>query len=681
MNEKKQLGVLTKYFRWPMIMLLFLICMNVGVYIQNIPIGIFVSICLLVYSAILFVVYYRYRGRMINEMVDFATDYGQIQKRLIKELQVPYALLDINGDIVWMNNCFAQLVQKDIHYRKSITTIFPDILPDILPRKKDTPPVQRLLQLADRDYQIQLSYIGLDDLGNDNEFAEQSGFQGELVSLYLYDMTDLLNYKRRVDDEKLVVGSVYLDNYDEALETIEEVRRSLLLALLDRRITKYFNGYDGLVRKVDPDKYFVVARAEALRKMEEDKFSLLEDIKRVNIGNDMAVTVSMGFGMGGNYVQNFDHARAAMDIALGRGGDQVVIKNGEDIQYFGGKSKQLEKNTRVKARVKAHALREILEANDKVLVMGHSLGDVDSFGASVGVYCAARTIGKRAYIVINDVTMSVRPLIERFHNTKEYEPDMFIDGNKARTILDDQTVVVVVDVNKPGMCECQQLLTMTPNIVVFDHHRQSNETIKNALLSYIEPYASSACELITEMLQYFDDNVRLRNVEADAIYAGIMIDTNNFMAKAGVRTFEAAAYLRRNGADVTRVRQMFREDMNTYRARAQVIGSSEVYKDCFVLAECKGESLESPTVIGAQAANELLNVIGIRASFVFTPFKSKIYISARSNDSINVQTVMERLGGGGHMNIAAAQLTDCTIEEAKQRVRSVLDEMIEEGEL
>ena len=451
---------------------------------------------------------------------------------------------------------------------------------------------------------------------------------------------------------------------------------------VERKISKYITNGNGIVKKLEKDKYLLVFNYKYLEELRADKFSILEEVRTTDIGNSMAVTLSIGVGIKGtSYNENYEQARAAIDLALGRGGDQVVVKNGEDIAYFGGKAKQVERNTRVKARVKAHALHEIIESRENVIIMGHSLTDVDSLGAGIGIFCAARVLGKKAQIVINEPTTSIRPLMECFTPEKGYPEDMFINSEIAIEEVSRNSLVMVVDTNRPSYTECPELLTRTDTIVVFDHHRQGSEVIENPLLSYIEPYASSACEMVAEVLQYFQEGFKLSPAEADCIYAGILIDTNNFMTKTGVRTFEAAAYLRRSGAEVTRVRKMLRNDMACYKARAEAVRHAEVYRGAFAISVCPSEDVESPTIVGAQAANELLNIIGIKASFVLTPYQGKIYVSSRSIDEINVQLIMERLGGGGHLNVAGAQLTDCTVEEAKQKIQNTLDEMLEEGDI
>ncbi len=667
------------FLRIPVLQIVILLVINAGAYCINLSAGIYLSVCLLLYSLCSFLLYWRAYQQKGSHLHDIVAGSGQIQRRLLKELNIPYALVDLAGDIVWMNESMRQVAKKDKTYHKSISGVIPEIVPEVFPKTDQKTTLS--FAYEEHIYRAEMDKISLTYGLNETGIEELGGFQGDLVSLILYDETELQWYKQEVENEKMVAGVLYLDNYDEALETIEEVRRSLLLALLDRRINKYFSAYDGIVRKVESDKYFIVLNNKEFQQMCKDKFSLLEAIKNVNIGNDMAVTLSMGFGINGDsFIQNYEFARAAIDLALGRGGDQAVIKSPEDNLYFGGKAKQVERNTRVKARVKAQALREIMEANGRVFIMGHSIGDADSFGASIGLYRAAKTINRRAYIVINEVTVSLRPLMERFLKSSDYEEDIFINSTRALELVNEESTVIVVDVNNPERCECTELLSRTGNIVVFDHHRQSKDVIRNAVLGYVEPYASSTCEMVAEMLQYFDENIKIRNIEADSIYAGIMIDTNNFVRKTGVRTFEAAAYLRRCGADVSRVRKMFREDMATYKARAAMIQNAEVYRERFAITVCPGETLESPTVVCAQAANELLNVIGIKASFALTPYKSQIYVSARSVDELNVQVIMERLGGGGHLNIAGAQLK-CSLEEAKEKIRETLDQMIEEGDL
>ena len=622
----------------------------------------------------------RNRPLLINELVIFATQYGTVQKQLLNDFEIPYALLDYNSRFLWMNEKFTEITGKDKNYHKSVTTVFPSLTKDILQKSEAVESIN--VMLDDRNYRISMKRIYFDSVTKDSAIVAINDSDEYLTAIYLFDETELNRYIRENEEQKLVAGLIYIDNYEEALDSIEDVKRSLLIALVDRKVNKYFTEIDALVRKIEKDKYFVVFKYKYLEQLSADKFKLIEDVKSIKVGNEMAITLSIGVGAGGvSYTQNYEYARMGIDLALGRGGDQVVVKEGEEVTYYGGKAKQVERNTRVKARVKAHALREIIESREHVVIMGHTISDVDSLGAAIGVYCAARVLGKKAQIVLNEVTTSLRPLVECFTEEKGYPADLFIKNEEALLITNKNTLVMVVDTNRPSYTECPELLNRTDTICVFDHHRQNSEVIENPVLSYIEPYASSACEMIAEVLQYFSENIKLEPSEADCIYAGILIDTNNFMTKTGVRTFEAAAYLRRAGAEVTRVRKMLRNDMAAYKARAEAVRHAEVYRGAFAISVCPADNIESPTIVGAQAANELLNIVGIKASFVLTEYQGKIYISSRSIDEINVQLIMERVGGGGHLNVAGAQLTNCTIQEAKRMIQDTIDEMIKEGDI
>ena len=615
------------------------------------------------------------------EAVDYATSYGIMQRYLLDEFEVPYAMLDEDGKILWENQKFISYTGTSKSYHKSIATLIPSITRELLHKVVD----EHHLYITEDDvfYHLIIRRVFIDGAAREAEDKKQAINEYEsLFALYMFDETQLQESLKENEEQKLVSALVYIDNYEEALDSIEEVKRSLLIALVDRKVNKYFGNADGIVKKIEKDKYFVVFKKKYLESLEEDRFSLIEDVKSIKIGNEMAITLSIGVGNSNKtYTQSYEYTRAAIDLALGRGGDQAVVKSSDKIAYYGGKTQQVEKMTRVKARVKAQALREIFEGKEQIIVMGHAISDVDALGAAIGIYRAASVLGKRAYIVLNEISSSLRPVKELFNEENGYSEKLFITSDEAIELADKNTAVVVVDTNKPSYTECPQLLSMVKTIVVFDHHRQGAEVIDGAVLSYIEPYASSTCEMISEVLQYFSEDIKLEAVEADTLYAGILIDTNNFMTKTGVRTFEAAAYLKRSGADVIRVRKVLRNDMAAYKARAEAVRLAEVYRGNYAISICAGDDLESPTIAGAQAANELLNIIGIKASFILTDYMGKIYISSRSIDEVNVQIIMERLGGGGHLNVAGAQLEDMTLEEAKEKLKQTLDEMIEEGDI
>ena len=644
--------------------------------------GLLLGVFTVFYFVVTLAMYFYNKPVIMNELISFATEYGQIQRKLLRDMELPYALLDDSGKVIWTNIAFENVVHQPKGYNKSITGLFPTITKDRLPDESEVDEAQYELEYDGGEYVVKLKKIPLQEMAEHSDMIDAEGYNGYLIAMYLFDETALHIALKEVDDQSLAVGMIYLDNYEEALESVEEVRRSLLIALIDRKVNKYISALDGISKKLEKDKYLVILRKKTITQLQENRFDLLEEVKTVNIGNEMAVTMSIGVGLDGlTYAQNYEFARNAIDLALGRGGDQAVIKTPESITYYGGKSQQVEKNTRVKARVKAHALREIITSKDKVLVMGHRMPDVDSFGSAVGIYRVATTLGRKSHIVLDEATTAIQPLVDLFKNNPEYDDDMIISGQEAIDIAGNNAVLVVVDVNKPSITECPELLRYCKSIVVLDHHRQGTETIENATLSYVEPYASSACEMVSEILQYTYDNIKIRPEEADCMYSGIVVDTNNFVTKTGVRTFEAAAFLRRSGADVTRVRKMFREDAQEYKARADAVGQAEIYRQYFAISICMAEDLPSPTVIGAQAANELLNIKGIKASFVLTDYQGKIYVSARSIDEVNVQIVMERMGGGGHMNIAACQMEGVGIVEAIGALKHTIDDMLDKGEI
>ena len=675
----KMKGRMRNIFYLPLYFAIVLLPVNILIYFENKRAGAILTGFLVLYFIYALISYIRNRPIIEKEMLRLVTQYATVQKQLLADFKVPYALLDMNGRILWVNKQFSKITGVGEGYQKTIFSIFPMISKESL--QKSEKEASFLIKWEDKMFRGEANRIHFNIHNQENNLVELKDEEQNLISFYLFDETELNQYIKAYHEEKLVASLVYIDNYDEALDSIEDVKRSLLAALIDRKVNEYFAKVDALVRKTEKDKYFVVFKYKYLNILEKDKFSLIEDVKNVKVGNEMAVTLSIGVGIqGDNYNKNYEYARMSIDLALGRGGDQVVVRKDEEIFYYGGKSQTVEKNTRVKARIKAHALRETLQSRENVIIMGHNISDVDSFGAAIGIYCAAKVLNKKAQIVLNEVTSSLRPLKECFSPEKGYPEDLFINSERAMEIINRNTLVMVVDTNRPNYTECPQLLERGNAVVVFDHHRQGNEVIQNPILSYIEPYASSTCEMIAEVLQYFQEKIKLEASEADCIYAGILIDTNNFMTKTGVRTFEAAAYLRRCGAEVTRVRKLLRNDMNSYKARAEVVRHAEVYKGAFAISVCPGK-MESPTIVGAQAADELLNIIGIKASFVLTEYQGKIFISSRSIDEINVQLIMERLGGGGHLNVAGAQLSNCTLPEAKRSLQATIDKMLEEGEI
>lgn len=662
-NKKNTKALLVKNISYSLIVLVFLLVILLVAPGK----GCGAIIFLLALSAIAYIAiwYIRLSKNMSNYMVEYSMASENTQNIFSQDLDIPYALMDKKGIIAWRNRAFNGLVQKDRLSKKDIHAMFENITPSDIENISDKADFHGEYQ--GKKYRIRITRL----------YIEESF----VYTVCLFDETDLVELRIQKENSKFVVGLMYMDNYDEAMESVEEVRRSLLEALIDRKINQYINGFNGIVKKLEKDKFFFIIKKEDLDSAISVRFDILEDVKTVNIGNEMGITLSIGIGYGSeNLARNYELARMAMDMALGRGGDQAVVKTEDDIRYFGGKAQTVEKQTRVKARVKAHAFRELLENKDKVIIMGHKMLDMDAFGAAIGIWRIATHLNKKAYILRSDVNPSVKPMIEKF-KAPEYPEDLFMSEEKALNSLTNDSLVVVVDVNRPSITEGPSLLKKAKNIVVLDHHRQSSEIITNATLSYVETFASSACEMVSEIVQYISDDIKLKTLEADAMYAGIVIDTQNFNVQTGVRTFEAAAFLKRGGADVTRVRKMFREDATDYLAKAEAIHNAEIFENYYAISECDSANTASPTLVCAQAANDLLNIKGIKASFVLTLYNDVIYISARSMDEVNVQTIMEKLGGGGHRSVAGAQIKEGSIEDAKNLVKKVLKELIERGEI
>ena len=639
---------------------------------------------LLLFLAVLYIAFaiYLYRSRknrLVSALLNFSLRANENRARLFEEMPTAYCIVGEDGEILWENKAFHKILQKDSKIERNLFNIFPNMQKEMLKEK------EAMLELhssfMERKYCIDL--IRLDALEDEGEEEVRSlSGEEELVAVYLRDETEEVELQEKLDEERVVLGLAYIDNYEDVMEQIEEVRRSLLAALVDRKITRYITASNGVIKKIEKDKYFFLLKQSVLEKMMEDRFSILEEVKEIDMGNELAITLSLGIGYGaGDFSQNYEYARTSMDMALGRGGDQAIVKNPEKLNFFGGKSQSTERVTRVKARVKAQAFQELIESKDKVLIMGHKNADMDCLGSSVGVYRMVTALDKRAYIVQNNVTSTILPLKERFLNNADYPEDMFIDGETAKTLVDNNTMLVVVDCDRPSIIDEPDLLNMVKTKVVFDHHRQSSETIQGAVLSYCEPYASSASELIAEMMQYIREGIKARPMEADCMYGGVVIDTREFTNQTGVRTFEVAAYLRRCGADITRVRKVFREDFNDYQAKADTISRADIYRNSYAISSLEKSGSESPTVLCAKAANELLNIRGIKASIVLTKVENTIFLSARSIDELNVQVLMEKLGGGGHRTVAGAQIEGKEIEECIELVKAAIDEMIEEGEV
>ena len=678
MNKKKDIDGMYRIYRQISLYLIgLLVIMTVVMYLLGVAAGLVATAFTAIYAVVVIVVYLRMNVLEHGRYVEFAMEHGKMQKELIKELPIPYTLLSEDGDIMWVNDELSSITEtsKRKLMKLNITQVFEEVTDECIPYEEEIHRGDIAFNSRQYIYEIKKLAAGREDDGE----SEAETY----LAFYMFDVTEQRRLEKENYEQKLVAGLIYIDNYDEIFESLEEVRHSLLIALVDRKINKYMANVDAIVKSLEKDKYMFVMPQKYISQLKDNKFALLDEVKAINIGNDLPLTLSISLGMDySSFIENFEAARSAMELALGRGGDQAVIKSAGRITYYGGKSQGTEKSTRVKARVKTLAFKELLETKEKVIIMAHKNPDMDAFGSGVGIYKMVTALGKDAHIVINDVSSAISPMYGSFTSGNIYPADMFINSDQALAMVDADTVVVVTDVNNPRLTECEELLSYTKSVVVFDHHRQTKDVIANATLSYIEPTASSACEMIAEMLQYMDEKIKLRPTDADAMYAGILIDTDNFLTKTGVRTFEAAAFLKRCGADVMRVRKLFRTDIETYRQKAQGVSRAEIVLDAFAISIIEPEEgLESPVVLTAKIANEMLNIAGVRASFVVAQLGKDVRISARAIDDVNVQIIMERMGGGGHANIAAAQFNDAKAEDIKEELVELLNNMYKEGDL
>ena len=666
-SDKKYPEVYITYIlRFLQVSLMFGILQGIIIVYANPAIGMITSIIFTTLLGYSFILENNLKKRMNLEVIRRTDELSKIRKDLFIDSPIPLIILDKLGNILWNNSAFLEMMGEEDLFDKNIRSIFVDIKMDQFPKATET--YERGIERKGRNYQMICNKIN--DLPNDPVFN---------YTIYFMDVTKQMLLEEQVKNERSMVGYLYIDNYEEIMQSIEDVRRPMLSAIIDRKITIWFKNNDTALCKFERDRYMLFFSDESLKKMQERKFDILDEIRNIQVGNDLPVTISMGIGRNFDQLtQSKEDARSALDLALGRGGDQAIIKKKDKYTFYGGKTKEVEKSARVKVRIKAYAFKELLDAADKVIIMGHKNIDVDCLGAAMGVYRAAAIRGKKAQIVLNKPTFSVQAIYDRIVQNQEYK-DIFITNEESLNEMTKQTLLVVVDVHRRSYVEFPELLERAENIVIFDHHRMSTDFIEDAVLTYIEPFISSTCEIISEILNYITDRVKLTQVEADALLAGITIDTKNFAVKAGVRTFEAAAFLRRAGADSTRVRRLFQDDMEVYKIKATAIKEAELWEGGNAVTVVYAESTQA-NILAAQVADELLNIKEIQNAFVMTPRETDIAISARALGDTNVQRIMERLGGGGHKNVAGAQLSDLSIEEAKEQLKKVILEYQQEEE-
>ena len=602
----------------------------------------------------------------LNFNIDTAT------RDTMMNFPMPLVITEFDGSIIWYNATFEDISNQGDLFEETVKSIVIDLknnelLPDNL--EKNHTRISKQIDMNGRHYNVLCSIA--------RRSPDQNTAEGYMLILYFLDTTELIDLKKTYSDEKTIAGIFVIDNYDDLMQSMDDPVRPQVLAEIDKKMVQWVSFANGIIKKFERDKYLFIFEQQYIKELEDKKFEILDTIKEINIGNKLPVTLSLGFGLGGRTLSdNLRFAAASIDLALGRGGDQVVLKNGESFSFFGGRTRELEKRTKVKARVIAYALRELIDQSDKVFIMGHENGDIDSMGASLGLYRIVRSRNRDAYIVLNRLNPTIESLVARVRKCEEYN-DLFINKGEALEHIGRKTLIIIVDTHRKSFTEVPELIGNGRQVVIIDHHRRGADYIQDTALTYQETYASSTCELVTEVIQYIDEKLKLTQLEAEALYAGIVVDTKSFTFKTGVRTFEAASYLRRQGVDTVAVKQLFQNDIQTYTNISSVVRDAELLDSEIAISVCT-PSVKNPQLIAAKAADEMLNLSGISAAFVLCNVGDEVWISGRSLGDINVQVILEKLGGGGHLTVAGAQLEGTDINDAKERLKYAIMEYTKE---
>ena len=584
----------------------------------------------------------------------------------------PLIILETNGNVIWKSSKFiSEFANIDIN--NYINDLLIDITNEIKNRKDKTDKdIVKQLEIGKNYYKVLGKFVHSKnkDKRKETEYT---------IILYFLNETENQKLQKEYKDSKSCVSILMVDNYEETMLQLESEERPQVIAQIDKCIYEWTNQTNGILIKSDRDRYIYLFEQRYLENVKEDKFSILDKIKEITTKENVQFTLSIAVSNEGTTdKEKYKSAQAAMDIVLGRGGDQAVIRENEIYKFFGGRAQEVEKRTKVKARIVAHALENLIKDASKVMIMGHTNPDIDSMGSSMGIYRLAKSLNKNAYIIDSNNTTTLQNFKKSLEKEEEYE-DILISKEVALENIDKEALLVIVDTHKSTYVEAPELLEETDKIVVIDHHRRSADFIEKATLTFQEVYASSAAELVTELIQYAETKVELTTLEAESLYAGIMMDTKNFTFKTGVRTFEAAAYLRRCGVDIIRVKKWFQSDLASFNKIADIVKKAEIVNDTIAIAIYTKKEKDT-SLICAKAADELLTISDITASFVLGKLDNKICISGRSIGDINVQIILEKLGGGGHITLAGAQVEGMTIEETKQELINRINEYFSEIE-
>lgn len=625
------------------------------------------NILLLIYAAALLYIIFdnSKKDNFSNKIENIIHKVDTVKSTAFSKVHFPTMFLLENGEVIWYNESLALRLENNDIVGKNIKEIIKEFNIKLALEGKRSE--YKNVVFKDRIYDIYISIIQDYEINEDNN----------LIVISFDDITDNVNLINQINNAKESVMLIEVDNLDEVIKTTEEDLRPQLIADIDRTINNYANSLKALIRKYSSNKYVLTTKDVNIETEMNKKFDILDTIREVSSGNKLTVTLSIGVGRGGeNPAQNHEFATIAKDLALGRGGDQCVVKSFEKVSFYGGKTKEVEKRTKVRARVIGHALLELINESSNVIIMGHHNPDMDCLGAAIGMYSTIRSLNKECYIVMDEPHDAVQYMLDRLDEDDNYK-DTFININAVKNIKNDKSLLILVDVHNESYVLSMEVVDYFSRIVIIDHHRKTKDFIQGTMLSYVETYASSTSELITELIQYMVEKPKLREVEAVALLAGICLDTKNFCFKTGVRTFEAAAFLRRLGADTVDVKRIFSEALDIYITRADIIKTAKV-KSGIAVAKCPPEI--SNSVLPAQAADELLNITGIQASFVIAKIEEGTYISGRSLGEINVQVILEYLGGGGHLTMAAARIKDSNQDEAEELLNDAIEKYLRKGE-
>jgi len=639
----------------------------------NFYLGIVEIVLFLVLLVFGFSIKAKKKKQILDYMQNLTYHVDTVAKDSLLHFPMPITILKVDGKIIWHNKSFTELFSTK---EQLGSTIISDLIPDInwFELIKSTSGISEDIIIGEKRFQM---------LGNVVKTQKKNEKDNYVVLLYWVEKTELYALKKQSEEQQTDIAIIMVDNYDEIGASIDDMVRTQIMSGIDKSIRDWANGTDGMLKKTDRDRYIFVFPHKNMKKFEEDKFSVLEQVRKISLSFDLKTpyTMSIGVGIGGsNVAENEAFAKTSLDMAMGRGGDQAVIKNKDIFKYFGGNYSEYEKNTRVKTKIISQAFRELVISCENVVVMGHKNGDMDSFGASIGIYRAAVSLNKTCFVIFDSNNKTIRESVKKFGQSKEYE-GVFVSSNDAFELVGKNTLVVVVDVHRPSLVQEPKLLEKTKNIFLVDHHRRASEFIENASLVYHEPYASSTSEMVSEILQYIGGHVKLSKSEAECLYAGIVVDTKNFNFKTGVRTFEAASFLKKFGVDTIAIKRLFQTDFEDYKMRVNIVSHAEVIYKNIALSTCELSNISNneSSIIVAQAADELLDIGGISASFVVCAAVDSVIISARSLDDINVQVILETLGGGGHRTVAGVQLQDITIAEAKDKLTDAILKYLKEN--